>query len=147
MTGPEFAFEVRPRVLTAYAESLHARAADLASVGEAVAAVRVERDWFGRLPQSGFLADRYAAHHRGLLAEVGELTGWLAAATLGLAESAARYSAADRVVAGAAGAVDAALGVGIGIPGPGADMSEDAPEDAPEDTRASDDVAGDGARG
>ena len=143
MTGPEFAFEVRPRVLTAYAESLHARAADLASVGEAVAAVRVERDWFGRLPQSGFLADRYAAHHRGMLAEVGELTGWLAAATLGLAESAARYSAADRVVAGAAGAVETALGVGIGIPGTGEDM----PEDTPEDARASVDVPGDGARG
>ncbi|MEY9934319.1 hypothetical protein ABH926_008984 [Catenulispora sp. GP43] len=117
MTGPEFAFEVRPPVLTAYAESLRVGAAELASVGEAVAAVRVERGWFGRLPQSGFLADRCAAHQQEVLAEAGQLAAWLAAATLGLAESAGRYSAADRVVAGVAGAVETALGVGIEIPG------------------------------
>jgi hypothetical protein len=123
MTGPEFAFnafnafEVRPPALTEYAESLHARAAELASVGEAVAAVRVEDRWFGRLPQSGLLADRYAAHHQEVLAEAAELTAWLAAATLGLAEYAARYSSADRVVAGAAEAVGTALGVRIEIPG------------------------------
>lgn len=105
MSGPEFAFEVRPRSLAAYAESLHACAADLAAAGEAVAAVRVEREWFGRLPQSGFLADRYAAHRDEVLARVRELSGWFAAARLGLAESAERYSAADRVVAGAAEAV------------------------------------------
>jgi len=118
MTGPGFAFEVRPPLLTAYAESLHARTAELAAVGEAVAAVRVERGWFGKLPQSGFLADRYRGHQDGVLAEVGDLAVWLAAATRGLAESAGRYSSADRVVAGVAGAVEAALGVGIEIPGP-----------------------------
>lgn len=128
MTGPEFAgsqfgFEVRPPVLVAYADSLHARVAELATVGEAAAAVRVERGWFGKLPQSGFLADRYAAHQEGVIAEVGELAGWLAAATRGLAESAGRYSAADRVVAGVAGAVKTALGVGIEIPGSGEDSS------------------------
>jgi hypothetical protein len=99
MSGPEFAFEVRPRSLAAYTESLHACAADLTAVGKAVAAVRVEREWFGRLPQSGFLADHYAAHKEGILAQVGELSAWFAAARLGLAESAERYSAADRVVA------------------------------------------------
>jgi hypothetical protein len=113
----EFAFEVRPQVLTACAEALHAHAADLAAVGEALAAVRVERDWFGRLPQSGHVADRYAAHQGGVLAEAGELAAWLAAAVCGLAESAGRYSAADRVVAGVAGAVEAALDVGIELPG------------------------------
>lgn len=113
MTGEEFAFEVRPQVLTAYAESMDARAAELASVGEAVAAVSVERGWFGKLPQSGFLADRYAAHQREVLAEARELAEWLASATRGLAESAGRYSAADQAVAGAAGAVQTALGVGI----------------------------------
>lgn len=117
MAGPEFSFEVRPQVLAAYAESLRARAADLASAGDAVAAVRVERGWFGKLPQAGFLADRYAAHRHGVLADAGELAAWLAAATLGLTETAGRYSAADRVVAGAAGAVEASLGVGIEIPG------------------------------
>jgi hypothetical protein len=115
MTGPEFTVEVRPQVLTAYAESLHARAADLAAAGEAVAGVRVERGWFGKLPQSGFLADRYAVHRDGVLAEAGELVAWLAAATLGLAESAGRYSGADRVVAGFAEDVAAALDVGIEI--------------------------------
>jgi hypothetical protein len=131
MTGPEFAFEVRPQVLAGYAESLRARAADLASAGEAVAAVRVERGWFGKLPQAGFLADRYAAHQREVLAEAGELVAWLAAATAGLAECAGRYSAADRVVAGAAGAVEAALGVGIEIPGPAhGDGSEEAVSEA-----------------
>ena len=117
MAGPEFSFEVRPQVLAAYAESLRARAADLASAGDAVAAVRVERGWFGKLPQAGFLADRYAAHRHGVLADAGELAAWLAAATLGRTETAGRYSAADRVVAGAAGAVEASLGVGIEIPG------------------------------
>ncbi|MEY9907161.1 hypothetical protein ABIA35_003386 [Catenulispora sp. MAP12-49] len=120
MSGPGSsfdAFEVRPAVLTGYAESLRARAAELASVGEAVAAVRVEHRWFGRLPQSGLLADRCAAHQHEVLAEAGELTAWLAAATLGLAECAARYSSADRVVAGVADAVQTALGVGIEIPG------------------------------
>ena len=117
MAGPEFSFEVRPQVLAAYAESLRARAADLASAGDAVAAVRVERGWFGKLPQAGFLAARYAAHRHGVLADAGELAAWLAAATLGLTETAGRYSAADRVVAGAAGAVEASLGVGIEIPG------------------------------
>ena len=106
MTGSEFAFEVRPQVLEVYAGSLHAGAADLAAIGEAVAAVRVERGWFGRLPQSGFVADRYATHREGVLAEAGELVAWLAAARLGLAESAGRYLSADRVVAEAAGAVD-----------------------------------------
>lgn len=117
MTGAEFAFEVQPQLLTSCAQSLRARAAELASAGEAMAAVRVERSWFGKLPQSGLLAERYAAHHQGTLAEAGELIAWLAAAALGLAESAGRYSAADRVVAGAAGAVEAALEVGIEIPG------------------------------
>ena len=106
MTGPEFAFEVRPQILTGYAESLHAGAADLAEVGEAVAAILVERGWFGHLPQSGFVADRYATHREGILTEAGELVAWLAAARLGLAESAGRYSSADRVVAEIAGAVD-----------------------------------------
>jgi hypothetical protein len=118
MSGPEFAFEVRPRTLAAYAESLQACAADLATVAEAVAAVRVEREWFGRLPQAGFLADRYAIHRDKVLGQVGELSAWLTAAGLGLAESADRYSAADRVVAGAAGDVAAALRVGIEIPRP-----------------------------
>ncbi|MEY9862477.1 uncharacterized protein YukE [Catenulispora sp. GAS73] len=135
MTGPGFAFEVRPPLLTAYAESLHARTAELAAVGEAVAAVRVERGWFGKLPQSGFLADRYRAHQEGVLAEVADLAGWLAAATRGLAESAGRYSAADRVVAGVAGAVETALGVGIEIPGP--DTATDAAcSDSPSDDEA-----------
>ena len=127
MTVPEFAFEVRPPLLTSYAESLHARAAELAAVGEAVAALPVERGWFGKLPQSGFLADRYAAHKDGMLTEVAELAGWLAAAAGGLAESAGRYSAADRVVAGVAEAVEAALTVGVEIPGAGG--SPDSPFD------------------
>lgn len=124
MTGAEFAFEVRPGVLSAYAESLDARAAELASVGEAVAAVRVERGWFGKLPQSGFLCERYATHHQEMLAEARELAAWLTAATRGLAESAGRYSAADQAVAGAAGAVDTALGVGIEIPESGAESGD-----------------------
>jgi len=141
MTGPGFAFEVRPPLLTAYAESLHARTAELAAVGEAVAAVRVERGWFGKLPQSGFLADRYRAHREGVLAEVAELAVWLAAATRGLAESAGRYSAADRVVAGVAGAVEAALGVGIEIPGvdtagDAGGAASDSPSDSPSDDGA-----------
>lgn len=128
MTDPEFAFEVRPQVLAAYAESLRARAAELASAGEAVAGVRVEHGWFGKLPQAGFLADRYAAHQHGVLAEVRELAAWLTAATAGLAECADRYSAADRVVAGAAGAVEAALNVGIEIPETATDdRSDEAP--------------------
>src|ERR1700759_250150 len=97
MTGPEFAFEVRPQVLAAYAESLRPRAADLASAGEAVAEVRVERDWFGKLPQAGFLADRYAAHQRGVLAEAGGLAAWVAAAPAG--------GGGDRGAGGVRGAV------------------------------------------
>ena len=147
MTGPEFAFEVRPRVLTAYAESLHARAADLAAVGEAVAAVPVERDWFGRLPQSGFLADRYAAHQRGVLAEAGELAAWLAAAGLGLAESAGRYSAADRGVAGVAGSVAAALEVGIEIPGDGGSERDASGEPPTGDVGSGDPRSDDAAAG
>lgn len=118
MSGPEFAFEVRPATLAAYAGSLHAGAADLAAAGEAVAAVRVEREWFGRLPQAGFLADRYASHRDGFLAHVEELSALLSAAARELAESADRYSAADRVVAGAAEDVRAALRIGIEMPGP-----------------------------
>lgn len=125
MTGPEFVFEVRPPVLAAYAESLRACAAELASAGEAVAAVRVERGWFGKLPQAGFLADRYAAHQHGVLTEAGDLAAWLTAATAGLAACADRYATADRVVAGAAGAVEAALGVGIEIPETAADARSD----------------------
>ena len=117
MTGPGFAFEVRPQLLAGYAETLHARAGDLAAVGAAVAAVRVEREWFGRLPAAGLLAERYAAHRDAELAEVGALAAWLAEAGAGLTDSAGRYSAADRVVAGVADAVAAGLGVGIEIPG------------------------------
>jgi hypothetical protein len=129
MTGPDgaegFEFEVRPRLLAAYAEAIRAGAADLASIGATVEAVRVEREWFGRLPQSGRLADRYALHREGELAAAKELAVWLAEAARGLAESAGRYSAADRVVAGVAGTVAAGLGVGIEIPGtePSADAS------------------------
>ena len=137
MTGPEFVFEVRPQVLTAYADSMHARAVELAAVGAAVAAMRVERGWFGKLPESRFLADRYAAHRHEVLTEAGELAAWLAAATLGLAESARRYSAADRVVAGAAGAVEAALGVGIEIPGSGEAISGESDSNSPSDGNGS----------
>lgn len=127
MSGEEcegFAFEVRPQVLAEYAESLRGRAAELATAGDAVAAVRVERGWFGKLPQAGFLADRYAAHLDGVVAVAGELAGWLGAASGGLGECAGRYSGADRVVAGVAGAVEAALGVGIEIPGAGGGSDE-----------------------
>ena len=87
--------------------------------GEAVAGVRVEREWFGKLPQAGFLAGRYAAHQNEVLAETGALAAWLTAATAGLIASRGSVFGGRWVVAGAAGAVEAALGVGIEIPGRG----------------------------
>jgi hypothetical protein len=135
MSGPEFAFEVRPRSLAAYTESLHACAADLTAVGEAVAAVRVEREWFGKLPQSGFLADRYAAHKEQVLAQVRELSAWFAAARLGLAESAERYSAADRVVAELAEDVRADDNDPATVPGTSTSTSTDTDTDTDEARR------------
>jgi hypothetical protein len=108
MAGPGFAFEVRPRILTDYAEVLHAGAVDLAAVGGSVAGARVEAGWFGELPEAGVLADRCCAGREADAAEIAELGGWLAEAASGLAESAGRYSGADRVVAGVVGAAEAA---------------------------------------
>lgn len=99
MAGDSFEFEVRPRVLDDYAEVLRGCAADLDVVGAAVAGVRVERRWFGELPESRFLSDRYQAHREDVIAEVRELSDWLAEVGRGLGDSAERYSAADRVVA------------------------------------------------
>ncbi|MBW8803507.1 MAG: hypothetical protein JF587_06555 [Catenulisporales bacterium] len=106
-------FEVQPRILTTYADALRGGAADLAAVGGAVGRVRVERAWFGKLPQSRFMEACYARHREAELAASAELIAWLTAAAHGLAESAARYSAADRVVADLAGTTGAALGIGI----------------------------------
>jgi hypothetical protein len=106
-------FEVRPRVLTAYAGTLRTGAADLAMVGETLGRVRVERTWFGKLPQSGLLQACYARHSEAELRANAELVAWLTAAAEGLAGSAERYSAADRVVADLAATVEAALGVGV----------------------------------
>jgi hypothetical protein len=119
MTGPGFAFEVRPQLLAGYGETLRARAADLAAVGAAVAAVRVEREWFGRLPAAGLLAERYAAHRDAELAEAGALAAWLAEAGAGLTDSAGRYSG---------------LGVGIEIPGTAAISGDEAGAGATADT-------------
>lgn len=110
MAGSAYDFEVRPPVLAGYAETLRAAAADLAAVGEALGRVRVERGWFGKLPQSGFLADRYAGHRETELAAVGELGEWAADAAEGLRGSAGRYSEADRVVADVVAVVEAGLG-------------------------------------
>src|ERR1041384_766330 len=100
-------FEVRPRLLTAYADALRAGAADLATVGGTLGRVRVERGWFGRLPQSGFMESRYAGHSEAEIATNVELVAWLTAAGEALAGSAGRYVAADRVVAELAGTVEA----------------------------------------
>lgn len=108
-------FEVRPQVLAAYAGTLRTGAADLALVGETLGRVRVERTWFGKLPQSGLIEACYARHREAELTANAELVAWLTAAVEGLAGSAERYSAADRVVADLAGTVEAALGVGVGI--------------------------------
>ncbi|GAA2005744.1 hypothetical protein [Catenulispora subtropica] len=113
MPAPGYDFEVRPPLLTAYADTLERAATDLAAVADALARVRVERHWFGELPQSGFLAERYAGHCESELAVAGELGAWLREAAEGLRQTAARYSAADRVVADLAGTVEAGLGVGI----------------------------------
>ncbi|WP_194925343.1 hypothetical protein, partial [Catenulispora pinisilvae] len=93
MSGPGFAFEVQPQILTAYGDALHARVAELAMVGAVVAEMRVEPRWFGKLPAAELLAERCAARRDADLAELGELGGWLAEAARGLAESAGRYSA------------------------------------------------------
>ncbi|MBS2539926.1 hypothetical protein KGQ20_45015, partial [Catenulispora sp. NF23] len=100
MTGPGFAFEVQPQILATYGDTLHARVAELARVGAWVADLRVEPRWFGKLPEAESLAEHCAAQRDADLTELGELGGWLAEAARGLAESAGRYSAADRVVAG-----------------------------------------------
>ena len=110
MAGGSFDFEVRPRVLSGYAEVLRGCAAELDVVGAAVTGVTVERRWFGHLPESRFLSDRYQTHRGDVLAEVRELCDWLAEVGRGLGDSAERYSAADRVVA------DAAEDVGGGGP-------------------------------
>ena len=114
--GPDFAFEVRPPNLATYAQSLEARAAELAAVGASVGRVEIEPGWFGELPQSGLLADRYARHREGELSTIGTLAAWLAAAGRGLTETASRYSAADRVVADLATAAEAKLSTRIADP-------------------------------
>ncbi|NUP51493.1 MAG: hypothetical protein HOW97_29885 [Catenulispora sp.] len=104
---PGYDFEVRPQVLADYADALDAAARDLGAVREALAGTSVERGWFGRLPESGLLADRYAAHKEAELAAGAELGAWVARAAQGLRVTAGRYSGADRVVADLAGAVGA----------------------------------------
>jgi hypothetical protein len=106
-------FAVRPPILTAYADALDTAVGDLASVRAALAAVPVERGWFGKLPQSGLLADRYAGHRETVLAAAADLGAWLTAAANGLRGTAERYSAADQAVAELAGTVETGLGIGI----------------------------------
>lgn len=122
MAGGSFEFEVRPRVLSRYAEVLRGCAAELGVVDAAVAGVTVERRWFGELPESRFLSDRYQARRGDVLAEVRELCDWLAEVGRGLGDSAERYSAADRVVA------DVAEEVGGG--GRGGQTADDGREDS-----------------
>lgn len=113
MADSEYDFAVRPRILTAYADTLDAAVGDLAAVREALAALTVERGWFGKLPQSGLLANRYAGHRESELAAAAELSAWLTAAADGLHETAERYSGADQTVAELAGTVETGLGIGI----------------------------------
>lgn len=110
-SDPGYDFEVRPQVLADYADTLDATARDLAAVREALAGISVERGWFGRLPQSGLLADRYAAHREDELAVGAELGAWVVRAAQGLRVTAGRYSGADRVVADLAGSVGAAASI------------------------------------
>jgi hypothetical protein len=126
MAGGSFEFEVRPRVLSGYADVLRGCAAELGVVGEAAAGVTVERRWFGRLPQAGLLSDRYEAHRGGVIAEVGELSEWLAEAGAGLRDSAGRYSAADRVVTEVAEGVAADVAEGLPASGRSGEVVEDA---------------------
>ncbi|MFD0638013.1 hypothetical protein ACFQ9X_47145 [Catenulispora yoronensis] len=109
----DFEFEVSPRILAEYADALQAAASGLGAVGEALSRIRVERSWFGELPQSGFLFDRYGVHRENELAVVEQLSAWAAQAGVGLCGTAGRYSAADQMVADLAGTVATGLGVGI----------------------------------
>ncbi|NUR61922.1 MAG: hypothetical protein HOV87_25165 [Catenulispora sp.] len=106
---------MRPQILGAYAGTLNAASSELAAVREALAAVHIDRGWFGKLPQSGLLADRYTAHREAELAAAAELSAWLATAADGLGGTAERYSGADRVAAELAGTVETGLGIGTGL--------------------------------
>jgi hypothetical protein len=124
-------FRVRPGVLREYAATVRGRGGALADVGGNLAAVAVEPAWFGRLPQSGHLADRYETHHQAELAGIAELMRALLAVAAALEATAAVYSGVDVAAADALqavrtagrGVVGARSGGGGVIPGGGATSS------------------------
>ena len=101
-----FDFRVRPGVLDDFAATVRGQSEALASVGQALGTVRVERAWFGKLPESGHSADCYEEHHEAELAALGALVRLLAAAAVGLEVTAEVYVAADHAVTEALGTVE-----------------------------------------
>lgn len=98
-------FRVRAEVLRAYAATVRAQGEALRDIGEAVEAIAVARGSFGKLPQSGQLADGYETHHHSDVAGIADLANVLQYVATALAVTAGRYSAVDGAAAGAFGAV------------------------------------------
>lgn len=94
-------FSVRPAALGSYAELLRGQTDRLRGVTAAIDEVAVPPEWFGRLPESGRLADRYAGHREAELAGLAQLPELLSAMAAALDVNAALYEDADAAAADA----------------------------------------------
>ena len=103
--GGGFDFRVRPGVLGDYAATVRGQSEALTEIGGALASGRVERAWFGKLPESGHLADGYEVHHEAELAALTELVTALAEIAAALETTAGVYAGVDAAVAEALSAV------------------------------------------
>lgn len=101
-------FRVQPEVLRAYAATIRAQSGSLHNVSDELAAATIDRDWFGKLPQSRHLADGYETHHHLDLAVIADLVNVLLDTATALAATADRYSATDGAAEGAFHAVRSA---------------------------------------
>ena len=88
-------FRVRPEVLRAYAATIRTQSGPLREVGDALHAITVDRAWFGKLPQSGHLAEAYETHHHTDVAVIADLVTVLLDVAAALAATADRYSTVD----------------------------------------------------
>jgi hypothetical protein len=99
------AFRVHPETLRDYAATVRGQSSVLTDVGRAIGVITMQRDWFGKLPQSGNLADGYEAHQEAELAGIRELSNALLEVATSLVATAGRYTGVDAAAADALGTV------------------------------------------
>jgi hypothetical protein len=92
-------FYVQPSALTVYADLVRGQSAHVGDAVDILDALVVDASWFGKMPQSGHLADGYDRHRDAELGALRELPGALTATAAALDGNVSVYRAADDIAA------------------------------------------------